>query len=95
MTDTKRPVHICLRLDNGDTIEAKLGDPERSARFVGFRQRIEQGQLSTEEQNKQLEEIARIYQRLSEPVASQKKKSGPTVMRVVDVRNDLSVCPCV
>lgn len=71
MADTKQPVSISLRLDNGDCIRASVGDRDRSARYVSITQRIELGQLSAEEQSKQLDEIAHIYQRLSDCAGAQ------------------------
>eukprot|EP00892_Ulva_mutabilis_P005175 jgi/Ulvmu1/3029/UM015_0069.1 len=79
MADTKQPVSISLRLDNGDCIRASVGDRDRSARYVSITQRIELGQLSAEEQSKQLDEIAHIYQRLSDCAGAQ--TIGPSVGR--------------
>lgn len=72
MADTNLPVSLSLRLDNGDCISASVGDRDRTARYVSITQRIELGQLSAEEQSKQLDDIARIYQRLSACAGAQK-----------------------
>lgn len=77
MADTKQPVSISLRLDNGDCISASVGDRDRTARYVSITRRIELGQLSAEEQTKQLDDIAQIYQRLSACAGAQTMGAPP------------------
>jgi hypothetical protein len=60
---SQRPVKICLRLDNGDTIRGSVGDA--SAQLVRFAEAA--SQLSAEAQEKRLDDIAFIYQQLQEP----------------------------
>ena len=71
MTETQKPVCLRLLLDNGGTIERQEGEP---ARYLSFAQRITLGRLSPQQQTKQVEEIASVYQRLSENAAPQPKR---------------------
>jgi hypothetical protein len=66
--DTKRPLQISLKLDNGDCVRGKVGDPGRSAKLVRVTQQIDIGELSLEDQTRRLEQITSIYQRLHPPV---------------------------
>jgi hypothetical protein len=69
-----------LLLDNGGTIERQPGEP---ARYLSFAQRTALGQLSPQQQSKQVEEIASVYQRLSENAMPQLKRTVAASVRGV------------
>ena len=85
MADTNQPVSISLRLDNGDCIRASVGDRDRTARYVSITRRIELGQLSAEEQTKQLDDIAHIYQRLTACTGAQTMGAPPARAQATQV----------
>ena len=74
MTEAQKPACLRLLLDNGGAIERHEGEP---GRYLSFAQRIALGQLSAQQQIKQVEEMASIYQRLSENAAPQPRRAAP------------------
>jgi hypothetical protein len=81
MADTQKPAAIRLLLDNGGCIHGTRGDSGTSASYLSFAKRIELGQLSTVEQNKQLDEVATFFQRLSESAMPQPARPAPAPVR--------------
>lgn len=78
MTDTQKPACLRLLLDNGGILERSQGE---AGRYVSFAKRIAVGQLSSQLQSKQVDEIASVYQRLSENAMPQPKRAVTAPVR--------------
>lgn len=81
MAETQKAPCLRLLLDNGGAIERQQGEP---AQYLSFAKRIALGHLSSQEQGKHVDDIAIIYQRLSENAMPQAKRAVAAPVRTHD-----------